>query len=114
MNNNLYTQPNYIPSQGTAPPYIPQNSNYNKEEYGENIIRKNIGKKATFYASFSDSIQWRDSIFEGIIEDAGKDYVLLYNRENNKRFLLWNVYLDYIVFDEPINREYWNILFNYV
>ena len=106
MNNNLYTQPNYIPTQGTAPPYIPQNSTYNKDEYGENLIRKNIGKKATFYASFSDSIQWRDSIFEGIIEDAGKDYVLLYNRDNNKRFLLWNVYLDYIVFDEPLNREY--------
>ena len=106
MNNNLYTQPNYIPSQGTAPPYIQQNTGYNKDEYAENLIRKNIGKKAAFYMSFSDSIQWRDSIFEGIIEDAGKDYVLIYNRDTNKRFLLWNVYLDYIVFDEQLNREY--------
>lgn len=106
MNNNLYTQPNYIPNQGTAPPVIPPNSSYTRDEYAENIIRKNIGKKASFYMSFSDSIEWRDTIFEGIIEDAGKDYVLIYNRESNKRFLLWNVYLDYIVFNEPLNREY--------
>ena len=79
---------------------------YNLNNAQANLIRKNIGKKATFYASFSDSIQWRDSVFDGIIEDAGKDYVLIYNRDNNKRFLLWNVYLDYIAFDEPLNREY--------
>lgn len=106
MNNNIYTQPNYIPSQGTAPPIIPPNSSYNQQEYGENLIRKNIGKTATFYMSFSDSIQWRDSIFKGIIEQAGKDYVLIFDQENNKRILLWNVYLDYIVFDEQLNREY--------
>ena len=106
MNNNIYTQPNYIPSQGTAPPYIQPNSGYTREAYAENLIRKNIGKKAAFYMSFGDSIQWRDSIFEGIIEEAGKDYVLIYNQETNKRFLLWNVYLDYIVFDEQLNREY--------
>lgn len=103
MNNNLYTQPNYLSQQGTQPPIITPNNSYNKEEYGENLIRKNIGKHATFYASFSDSIEWRDSIFDGIIEDAGKDYVLIYNQKNNKRFLLWNVYLDYIVFSEPLN-----------
>lgn len=106
MNNNIYTNPNYIPSQGTSPPIIPINSNYNKEEYAENLIRKNIGNKASFYVSFGDSIKWRDSIFTGIIEEAGKDYVVIYNQELNKRFLLWNVYLDYIVFDEQLNREY--------
>lgn len=106
MNNNLYAQPNYNPSQGTAPPYIPPNSNYNQLEYGENLIRKNVGKKAAFYMSFGDSIQWRDSVFEGIIEDTGKDYVLIYNQDTRKRVLLWNVYLDYIIFDEQLNREY--------
>ena len=102
----MYTQPSYIPSQGTAPPMITPNQGYNKDEYGENLIRKNIGKKAAFYMSFGDSIKWRDSVFEGIIEEAGKDYVLIYDRDNNKRVLLWNVYLDYIVFDEQLNREY--------
>ena len=106
MNNNMYAQPNYIPSQGTAPPIITPNSSYNKEAYGENLIRKNVGKKATFYMSFGDSIKWRDSVFEGIIEEAGKDYVLIYNQDTNKRVLLWNVYLDYIIFDEQLNREY--------
>lgn len=105
MNNNMYTQPNYIPSMGTAPPIIPANSSYQKEEYGENLLRKNVGKRAVFYASFADSIEWRDSVFDGIIEETGKDYVLIYNPESNKRYLLWNVYLDYIVFNEDINRS---------
>lgn len=113
MNNNIYTQPsyipsqntlpNYIPSQGTAPPIITQNSGYSREEYAANLLKNNIGKRAAFYVSFSDSIQWRDSIFEGIIEDAGKDFVVIYNQESGKRYLLWNVYLDYIVFDQQLN-----------
>jgi len=103
MNNNIYTQPNYIPSQGTAPPIIPSNTNYTREEYAANLLKNNIGKRASFYVSFGDSIKWRDSIFEGIIQEAGKDYVLIYNPESNKRYLLWNVYLDYIVFDQQLN-----------
>ena len=106
MNNNIYTQPNYIPTQGTAPPMINSNYTYNESEYASNLLHKNIGKKVKIYVSFGDSIEWRDSIFEGIIEETGKDYILIYNKETNQRYLLWNVYLDYIVFEDQLNREY--------
>ena len=107
MNNgNTWTQPGYIPSQSTMPP---SNGSYNAEEYAFNILKKNIGKKVKVYASFSDSIEWRDSIFEGIIEETGRDYILLYDNVDNKRYLLWAVYINYLMFEEQLNRKYWNI-----
>lgn len=106
MNNNIYTTPNYIPTQSSSIPIINQNYNYNESEYASNLLKKNVGKKVKIYVSFGDSLEWRDTIFEGIIEETGKDYILIYNQNTNRRYLLWNVYLDYIVFEEQVNREY--------
>mgnify|MGYP003310460924 CR=1 FL=1 len=44
--------------------YIPD-----EQSYIENILRNNIGKKVKAYVSFSDSNEWKDKIFEGIIEE---------------------------------------------
>ena len=131
MNNNLYMPPNvvssqvpnnqgytYIPNQNTTnqvPNLIPSQSssapvpnlgsqyNYNQNDYAENLLKENIGKTIEVYVSFSDSVEWRDSIFRGILEDAGRDYLLIFDQTNNKRYLLWNVYLDYIVFEGDVN-----------
>jgi len=131
MNNNLYMPPNvvsgqvpnnqgytYIPNQNTTnqvPNLIPNQSssapvpnlgsqyNYNQNDYAENLLKENIGKTIEVYVSFSDSVEWRDSIFRGILEDAGRDYLLIYDQTINKRYLLWNVYLDYIVFEGDVN-----------
>ena len=52
--------------------------NYNMEQsYIENILRNNIGKKVRVHASFSDSIEWRDRVFVGIIERAGRDNLII-------------------------------------
>ena len=132
MNNGLYMTPgvvttnganqgfNYIPNQGSSqvPNLIPSQSSsspnpnmgigyqygYNQRDYAENLFKANIGKRLEVYVSFSDSIEWRDSIFKGILEDAGRDFLLIRDENSNKRYVLWNVYLDYVVFEGEVNK----------
>ncbi len=102
---------NYIPpvvhpgGGGTQPP----NQNMSgigapstQPPYAENLLKLNQGKLATFYMSYSDSVEWRDKTFTGIIEDAGRDYALLSDPKTGKWWLLWLVYINYVEFDEPI------------
>lgn len=70
-------------------------------DYVDNIFRLNIGKEASFYLSYSDSIEWRDKVFTGIIRESGKDYVLL--DSNGTWILIWMIYINYVTFNGPIN-----------
>lgn len=88
MNNNPYN--NYIPNHGV----INNNSIYN-EKYVTDYLQQNIGKKVKIHASFCDSIEWRDTIFNGTIKDVGRDYLVLSN--NNQNYIIWNIYIDYII-----------------
>ncbi len=110
MNQNVNSNP-FLG--GTQPP-IQNFPNFNNQQqnqnmiaqpqYAENLLQLNRGKMARFFMSYSDSIEWRDRIFEGIIEDAGRDYTLLRDPKNNRSTILWNVYLNFVEFDEPINH----------
>ena len=73
-----------------------------EQSYIENIIRNNIGKKVRVHASFSDSVEWRDRVFTGIIEHAGRDNLVLNDVENNKHYLILMIYVDFIEFDEEL------------
>ena len=84
MNNNLYNNGAFMPNQ------IIDN-----HHYVENFLKKNIGKVVEVHASFCDSIEWRDSIFTGIMEDIGKDYIVI--NDNSKKYIVWSIYLDYII-----------------
>ena len=64
--------------------------------YVEDYLKANIGKKIELHVSFSDSIEWRDSVFKGILENVGKDYIVI--NLDNKRYIIWNIYIDYAVF----------------
>ncbi|MBQ8472903.1 MAG: spore coat protein GerQ [Bacilli bacterium] len=97
MNNQ---QPSYIQSQSTAPPgvgYVDQVTTYSEE-----ILNKNKGKKIKVYTSFSDSIEWRDKVFEGILEAWGRDFFLISDRKNNRWYMVWAIYIDYIEFNEEV------------
>ena len=74
-----------------------------EQSYIENIIRNNIGKKVRVHASFSDSVEWRDRVFSGIIEQSGKDHIIISDPTTGKWYLLLLIYLDYVEFDEKIN-----------
>ena len=73
-----------------------------EQSYIENILRNNIGKKVRVHASFSDSVEWRDRIFVGLIEHAGRDNLIINDVENGKSYLILMIYVDFVEFDERI------------
>ena len=75
-------------------------NNYNQinnqyHNYVYDYLLANIGKKIEIHVSFSDSIEWRDSVFKGILESVGKDFIVI--NDNNKKYIIWNIYIDYII-----------------
>ena len=85
MNNNLYN-------------YNPINNHYYVDDY----LKNNLGKRVKVHVSFSDSIEWRDSVFTGILEDVGKDYMVIKSNQNS--YIIWNVYVNYVVLLGENNR----------
>ncbi|WLR55252.1 spore coat protein GerQ [Mesobacillus subterraneus] len=74
--------------------------------YIENILRLNKGKLATVYATFENNTEWNAKIFQGIVEAAGRDHLILSDPQTGKRVLLPMIYLDYVTFDEEIEYDY--------
>lgn len=113
MNNNYNYQQNpgnplfsgniMTPNQASAPTSY---SNYEipfEQSYIENILRLNRGKKVNVYMTFTDASEWRDKKFSGIIEQSGRDHIILSDPITGKWYLLLMIYVDYIEFDEKIN-----------
>lgn len=108
LNNNnfggapLYSNGTMSPNQSTAPTtnneYIPD-----EQSYIENILRVNKGKKVSVYQSFADANNWKDKVFTGIIEQSGRDHIILSDPITGKWYLLLMIYVNFVEFDEPIN-----------
>ena len=77
-----------------------------EESYIENIIRLNRGKLGTFYMTYSDSNEWRDRVYKGVIEAAGVDHIIISDPRDGKRYILLNIYLNWVEFNEEINYDY--------
>ena len=116
MNNNYYPNPmnpQISNSSGTPLPTYDstqnQNAMYNvglpidEQSYIENILRMNRGKKARFHITVPGSVKWQDRVFEGIIEQSGKDHIIVSNPSTGEWYLVLMIYLDFVTFDEPIN-----------
>lgn len=73
-----------------------------EQSFIENILRNNIGEYAKIYASFPDSNEWRDKIFSGIIEDSGKDHLIIHNKEKDDWYLIPLIYLNWVEFEAKI------------
>ena len=102
MNNNNYYNPVYPNG------YVDNGSTTfdDEQSYIENIIRLNKGKIGRFYMTFPDSLEWRDRVFSGIIEQSGKDHIIISDPTTGKWYLLLLIYLDYVEFDEKINYSH--------
>ena len=108
---NMMTSPNYsdflntsnnsnnLPTSGS----IYDMNKMNKNSYAQGVLQNNIGKTGYFFVSFPDSVEWRDKIFYGVLADAGDDYILIYNEDNNEYYLVWSIYLNYATFDKRPN-----------
>lgn len=83
-----------------APPIIQEQS------YIENILRLNKGKVGTFYFTYTDSNEWRDRVYKGVIEAAGRDHLIISDPKTGKRYLFQMIYFQWAEFDEEINYEY--------
>ena len=77
-----------------------------EQSYIENILRLNKGKLVTVFATFEGNSQWNAKEFNGIIEAAGRDHVILSDPQVGTRFLIPMVAVDYITFSEQIEYEY--------
>lgn len=72
----------------------------------ENILRLNRGKRVKVFMTYENNPRWPAVTYEGIIEEAGRDHIVVSDPETGKWYLLLMVNLDYVEFDEPITYEY--------
>lgn len=117
MNNGYYQNPvfpgtglnnNTVPNQKSVPSYEQSQVNPNyvlpaEQSYIENILRLNRGKMAKFHITVPGSIEWQDRVFNGIIEQAGRDHIIVSNPNTGEWYLILMIYLDFVTFEEPIN-----------
>ena len=82
---------------------IPIYPNNTSNQYIEDILKLNIGKKVSIYQAFPNSDESKDKIFTGIIEQTGKDYIALSDPTTGNWYLLLMIYVNFIKFDEEIN-----------
>ena len=114
MNGNFFGNPTFPTNTTnnaanmTSPPgnYSYIESLPMEQSYIENILRLNKGKMVKAYVSFPDSTEWRNKIFEGRIEQAGRDHLIISNPKNGEWYLILMIYLNYVTFDEKINYGY--------
>lgn len=95
---NNPTFPNNIPDTQNPSINIPY-----EESYIENILRLNIGKIVKVFASFPDSQNYRDRIYDGIIEAAGKDHLIMSNPQNGDWYLIPMIYVNWVESEEKLN-----------
>ena len=91
----FYTDNNIVPNQTSDLKF--------EQSYIENILRLNKGKKVTIYASFADALEWKDKIFKGIIEESGRDHIIVSDPLTGKWYMVLMIYVNFVEFDEKIN-----------
>lgn len=105
--NPIYSGNVPTPNQEVAPNYSMINNNQMEipieQSYIENILRLNRGKQVRVHMTFPDSNEFRDREFTGIIEQSGRDHIILSEPSTGKWQLLLMIYVDFITFDEKIN-----------
>lgn len=109
MNGSFFSNPTF-PNAQTNNKVISPPGNVNstsifplEQSLIENILRLNKGKRVRVYASYPDSNEWRDKIYTGIIEESGRDHLILSDPSTGNWWLIRMLYVNYVEFDEKIN-----------
>ncbi|WP_071394636.1 spore coat protein GerQ [Bacillus tuaregi] len=74
-----------------------------EESFIENILRFNKGKMGTFYFTYQGNNKWNAMVYQGIVETAGRDHIIISDPSSGKRYLLLMANLDWVEFGEQIN-----------
>lgn len=106
MNGNFFQSPTFPGNntQITPPGNVSSESLLTMEQsLIENILRLNKGKKVKAYVSYPESSAWQNKIYDGIIEEAGRDHLIIRDVKDNVWYLIRMIYLNYVEFEEKIN-----------
>ncbi len=108
MNGTYYPNPTFPNNiNNTYPEQEISNNTQNnlpmEQSYIENILRMNLGKEAKVFCSFPDSTEWRDRIYDGILEQAGKDHLVMSSPSLGDWYLIPMIYVNWVEFEEAIN-----------
>lgn len=76
-----------------------------EQSYIENILRLNKGKLVSVHATFENNREWNAKIFNGLIEAAGRDHIIISDPQTGERYLIPMVFVDYVTFEEEIEYE---------
>ena len=109
MNGNYYQNPTFPTNNYQTPPgniSVNETNLPMEQSYIENILRLNKGKKVKAYFTYPDANEWRDKVYEGIIEEAGRDHLIMSDPKTGDWYLLRMIYLDYVTFEERINYSH--------
>lgn len=105
MNGNYYQNPTFPSNNFQTPPGNMSESAVNmpmEQSYIENILRLNKGRRVKAYVSYPDSSAWQNKVYEGIIEEAGRDHLIIKDNVSGTWYLIRIIYLNYVEFMEPI------------
>ena len=114
MNGNFFGNPTFptnTPNNTTNMTSPPGNYSYMEslpmeQSFIENILRLNKGKKVKAYFTYPDANEWRDKVYDGVIEEAGRDHLIMSDPKTGDWYLLRMIYLDYVTFEERINYSH--------
>lgn len=96
------------PNQMPNPQMRATPSDQNVEEFYESfnkLVSSNLGRQVSVHCSFTDSTLWHDKEFIGVLASAGDNYIIVYDKDVNRHYLIVAVYVDYIEFFDKITMD---------
>lgn len=75
---------------------------YDEDNYIDNILKFNVGKKIRVSTATPNGTEMKSQSFEGIIENVGKDYLIISDPKTGEWLVVPLIYITFITFEEPI------------
>ncbi len=68
--------------------------------FSEDLLHSNLGKVITVYLTYENNPQWNAKVVTGTLREAGRDFILIRDQKTGKDQLLFNINIDFIIFEE--------------
>lgn len=68
-------------------------------KYSEDLMAANVGRQVTVYLTYDRSKTRNDVVVNGTLRQVGRDFILVTDQNSGKDTMLFNINIDYIVFD---------------